>query len=119
MDWSAARPKGLDEMLEWEWDMVITLCDRSREQCPNLPNRPVTAHWGVPDPVIPTDATRREAAFDDTLALLSWRIDLMLALRPDLLEKLVLEERLQAIALQAPPSPPHTAGSPDAIRPSL
>jgi hypothetical protein len=27
IDWSAAKPKGLDEVLEWEWDMVITLCD--------------------------------------------------------------------------------------------
>ena len=111
IDWSDAKPKGLDAALEWQWDMVITLCDRARESCPNLPNRPVTAHWGVPDPVLIADATRRQIAFDDTVALLSWRIDLMLALRPDLLEKLVLEERLQAIAAQTPSSSSPATGA--------
>jgi protein-tyrosine-phosphatase len=102
IDWSAARPKGVDGIVEAEWDMVITLCDRARESCPNLPNRPVTAHWGIPDPSEITDVTLRVHAFEDTLALLSWRIDLMLALRPELLERLVIEERLNAIAMQAP-----------------
>jgi hypothetical protein len=63
----------------------------------------VTAHWGVPDPADVADLDRRAHAFDEALALLSWRIDLMLALRTDLLERLVLEERLKAIASQVPP----------------
>ena len=112
IDWSDAKPKNLEVALEWQWDMVITLCDRARESCPNLPNRPVTAHWGVPDPVLIADATRRQIAFDETVALLSWRIDLMLALRPDLLEKLVLEERLQAIAARTSSSSLPATGVP-------
>jgi hypothetical protein len=40
----------------------------------------------------------------DWSALLAWRIDLMLALRPELLERLVLGDRLKAIATQVPPS---------------
>lgn len=109
IDWSAAKPKAVDRIIEWEWDMVITLCDRSRESCPNLPNRPVTAHWGIPDPAEIADARARANAFDATLALLSWRMDLMLALRPELLERLVLEERLKSLASQTPspqPTPP-------------
>lgn len=104
IDWSAAKPKGIDRLVEREWDMVITLCDRSRESCANLPSRPVTAHWGVPDPVSTDPSSVRRNAFDDTVALLSWRIDLMLALRPELLEKLVLEERLLGLATAFPPS---------------
>lgn len=50
IDWSAAKPKGLDHVVNEPWDMVITLCDRAVESCPNLPNHPVTAHWGIPDP---------------------------------------------------------------------
>lgn len=103
IDWSAATPKGIDCVFERDWDMVITLCDRSRETCANLPSRPVTAHWGVPDPASASPQSPRHNAFDDTVALLSWRIDLMLALRPALLERLVLEERLRDIAIQAPP----------------
>lgn len=120
IDWSSARPKGVDRIVEAEWDIVITLCDRARESCPNLPSRPVTAHWGIPDPAESGhDATMRQKAFNDTLALLAWRIDLMLALRPELFDKLVLEERLQTIARQTPPSSPTTAGAADAIRPPL
>lgn len=104
IDWSAATPKGIDCVVERDWDMVITLCDRSRESCANLPSRPVTAHWGVPDPVSESPQSARRNAFDDTVALLSWRIDLMLALRPELLEKLVLEERLRGLATAFPPS---------------
>lgn len=104
IDRSGAKPKGMDRIIERDWDMVITLCDRSRESCANLPSRPVTAHWGVPDPASTDAESERRNAFDDTVALLSWRIDLMLALRPELLEKLVLEERLRGIATAFPPS---------------
>lgn len=120
IDWSAARPRGVDRVVEADWDMVITLCDRARESCPNLPSRPVTAHWGIPDPAESgTNASLRQKAFNDTLALLAWRIDLMLALRPELLDKLVLEERLQAIATKSPASPSSITGAADAIRPPL
>lgn len=102
IDWSAAKPKGLDRIIDSEWDMVITLCDRAHESCPNLPSRPVTAHWGIPDPCEAKDGGRTNA-FDYTVSVLSWRIDLMLALRPELLERLVVEERLRAMATQSPP----------------
>ena len=103
IDWSAAKPKGLDHVVEADWDMVITLCDRARESCPNLPSRPVTSHWGIPDPSEAKDGGHRANAFDYTVSLLSWRIDLMLALRTELLERLVAEERLRSIATLSPP----------------
>lgn len=105
IDWSAAKPKGLDHIIEAEWDIIITLCDRARESCPNLPSRATTAHWGIPDPAEIADVGRRARAFEDTLALLSRRIDLMLSLRPELLERLAIEERLKAIAVEVPASP--------------
>ena len=119
IDWSDARPKSIDAIQEWSWDMVITLCDRAQETCPRFPNRPVTAHWGIPDPSLIPDATRRASAFHDTVALLAWRIDLMLALRPDLFEKLVLEERLQAIGAQSPPPSPSATEARNALRADL
>lgn len=96
IDWRDRKPKALDTIVGRDWDLVITLCDRVRETCPRLPGRPVTAHWGVPDPAS-VEVHRKAAAFLDTLNLLAWRIDLMLALRIDLLERMVLEERLRAI----------------------
>lgn len=102
IDWSGRRPRGIDEVVRQRWDLVITLCDRMREACPTLPHRPVYAHWGVPDPSSVTDPLRREAAFRDTVGLISWRLELMLAIRPELLDRLVLEERLRTIGLQSP-----------------
>lgn len=103
IDWRGAEPKSVERVLASDWDIVITLCDKAHESCPTLPSRPVTAHWGIPDPVGADAKSARQNAFDDTVGLLSWRIDLMLALRPDLLEKLVLEERLRGLSTAYPP----------------
>ncbi len=31
-------------------DLVITLCDRVREVCPEFPSHPDLVHWSMPDP---------------------------------------------------------------------
>ena len=102
IDWSGRRPKSVDEVLDRPWDLAITLCDRARESCPTLPSRPVFAHWGVADPSSIDDPVRRAAAFREAVALIGWRIDLLLALRAEVLDRLVFEERLRAIGLQHP-----------------
>jgi protein-tyrosine-phosphatase len=104
IDWSHARPKHLDRVASQPWDLVVTLCDQARESCPAFTGRPVTAHWGIPDPALSIDRRREKTAYDDTLALLAWCIDLMLALRPELLDKLVLAERLAALVTAHPPT---------------
>ena len=101
IDWTGKRPKSIDALKTSRWDIVITLCDRAKESCPTLPNQAATAHWGVPDPAAVADRGRREQAFRSTVDLLSWRIDLMLALRPESLDKLVLESRLRDIASES------------------
>jgi arsenate reductase len=104
IDWSGRRPKSIDTVMQQPWDLVITLCDRTRETCATLPTRPVFAHWGVPDPAEVRDLARRSIAFRDALALIAWRLDLMLALRPEALDRLVLAERLRAIGASHPDS---------------
>lgn len=98
IDWSGHAPQGLDGLLEREYDLIITVCDRAREACPIFPGRPILAHWGMPDPAAVTgdDATRRRA-FDSALQLISRRIDLMLALPVASLERMVLEQKVRAI----------------------
>ncbi len=35
-----------------QFDFVFTVCNRAaNEECPSWPGQPVTAHWGMPDPV--------------------------------------------------------------------
>ena len=48
-----------------EMDYVITVCDNAAgELCPLWPGKPVTTHWGVPDPAaVDGDSSTREDAF--------------------------------------------------------
>ena len=96
--WTGGRPRGLDEVLDQNWDFVITVCDRAKESCPIFPGQPVIAHWGMPDPAAvegPEETIAR--AFDDTLLAISRRLDLFLALPIEKLSRLALEHRVKAI----------------------
>ena len=66
-----------------------------------FPGRPVTAHWGMPDPAeVQGTEAQKLAAFRDTLSLLSRRIDLMLAIPREQLERFVYEQRVRAIGTE-------------------
>ena len=96
--WAGHPPRGIDGLEREPWDFVITVCDRAKESCPIFPGQPVLAHWGMPDPadVAGDDAAKRRA-FQDTFLLISRRIDLLLALPLDALERLALEAGVRAI----------------------
>src|SRR2546430_8584422 len=56
--------------------------------------RSILAHWGMPDPAeVDGDGVTKRAAFRDAFVLLSRRIDLLLALSLEKLERLALESR--------------------------
>ena len=76
IDLRHARSKHVDELVEERFDRVITLCDRVREVCPELPGEPPAVHWSLPDP--PSGDGDR-AAFRETAAHLDRRIGLLLA----------------------------------------
>ncbi len=96
--WRGHQPRGVDGLERERWDFVITVCDQARETCPIFPGQPMLAHWGMPDPaeVVGDEATRRQA-FRDALSLLRRRIELLLALPLENLERLALEARVRAI----------------------
>jgi arsenate reductase len=80
-------------------DFVFTVCDNAAgESCPIWPGQPMTAHWGVPDPA---EATGSEAeialAFKDAYRMLNRRIELLLALPMDKIDRLTLQSRLKQI----------------------
>lgn len=80
-------------------DFVFTVCDKAAgELCPVWPGQPMTAHWGVPDPAAVTGPEALvEKAFSDTLLTLKRRIQLMLSLPLDSLDRLAIQHEIQAI----------------------
>jgi arsenate reductase len=105
IEWSGRAPRSVDGLVDQQWDFVITVCDRAKESCPILPGHPIHAHWGMEDPaeVQGTDAEKRQA-FLVASQLIARRIDLMLALPTEKLERLALEQRRRAIAGMTDPS---------------
>ena len=99
--WAGHPPRGIDGLEKEPWDFVITVCDRAREACPVFPGQPMLAHWGMDDPAEAVgDEAARRTAFRDALILLRRRIELMLALPMEKLERMALEARVRAIGAQ-------------------
>lgn len=81
-------------------DLIITVCDNAAgEVCPIWPGHPATAHWGYPDPseAKGTDEQRR-AAFRSTLQAIRSRIEMLVSLPPERLEKLRLQQSARDLA---------------------
>lgn len=80
-------------------DFVFTVCDNAAgEVCPVWPGQPVSAHWGVEDPaaVLGTEGEKRKA-FLKAFTQLATRINLMLSLPIEKLDRLSLKARLDEI----------------------
>jgi protein-tyrosine-phosphatase/DNA-binding transcriptional ArsR family regulator len=76
IDISANRTKHVDELAVRRFDVVITLCDRVREVCPEFPSHPQLVHWSIPDPAL----DGQHAAFAGTTVELASRIRFLLDL---------------------------------------
>ena len=85
-----------------QMNFIFTVCDNAAgEQCPFWPGRPVSAHWGVPDPaaVQGSEAEVRHA-FVEAFMALRRRIELFAALPLEKLDRLALTARLREIGTQ-------------------
>jgi len=80
-------------------DFVFTVCDQAAgEVCPHWPGQPMTAHWGLPDPAaVQGSEEQQRRAFFEAYVALRRRIELMLALPIESLDRLALQGRLSDI----------------------
>jgi arsenate reductase len=101
------RSKSWDEYAQPDaqaMDFVITVCDNAAgEVCPVWPGKPITAHWGVPDPaaVEGSDEAKR-AAVRHAFQTLRHRIGLFTSLPVSRLERTALSREMKAIGEAAP-----------------
>jgi len=80
-------------------DFVITVCDNAAaETCPIWPGHPASAHWGVPDPAaVEGDDETKRRAYLAAMTTLRRRVELLLALPLDKLDRLSTQARLHEI----------------------
>jgi len=96
------RSKAWDEFAKADappLDFIFTVCDNAAgEVCPIWPGRPMTAHWGQPDPAA-VDGTDLEKAnaFREAFRTLGRRIDLFLSLPLATLDRLALGDEVRNI----------------------
>ena len=96
------RAKSWDEFAKPgapEMDFVFTVFDNAAgEACPAWPGQPMTAHWGLPDPVEVRGSEPEIAqAFNDAYRMLTNRISIFVNLPVASLDRLALQKRLDEI----------------------
>lgn len=81
------------------FNFIFTLCDEAAgEACPVWPGKPITAHWGIPDPTaVKGSPTKIALAFNETCRMLSQRISVFIALPIAKLEAIALHAKLREI----------------------
>ncbi len=107
IDTAGLRSKSWDEFAAPgapKMDFVFTVCDSAAaEPCPFWPGQPMTAHWGVADPaaVQGSDEDKRRA-FLRAFKELSARINLLMNLPVEKLDRLALKKKLEEIGATSP-----------------
>lgn len=101
-DTAQLRSKSWDEFAGADappMDLVITVCDNAAgETCPFWPGAPMTAHWGVDDPAaVEGDDDMRRHAYLKAFAALRRRVELLVALPVEKLDRLTLEQKVRDI----------------------
>ncbi len=99
-DTASFRSKSWDEFVHGpHFDFIFTVCDNAaNEVCPAWPGKPMTAHWGLPDPAAATgDDIAVARAFREAYGALEHRITAFAALPFDKLDRLALKQRLDDI----------------------
>ena len=101
-DLAGLRSKSWDEFARADsplLDFVFTVCDQAAgEACPLWPGQPITAHWGVADPVsfAGTEEAKRRF-FLRIYGELENRNKIFTSLRLETLDRYALEKRVREI----------------------
>ena len=81
------------------FDLIFTVCDDvAGEPCPTWPGQPITAHWGIADPVAAEGGEEHKLhAFRTAFLELENRIRMLVNLPLKSLDRLKIQEHLDTI----------------------
>jgi arsenate reductase len=101
-DTGFARSKSWDEFAGSDapqMDFVFNVCENAAAaECPFWPGQPMTAHWGVPDPVkVEGPEAVKRLAFAETYRMLRSRISIFVSLPLGSLDRMALQRNLDDI----------------------
>lgn len=101
-DVSVLRSKNISEFQgpdAPEFDFVFTVCNRAaNEECPSWPGQPISAHWGLPDPVkVEGSDAEKSLAFQQTYGALHNRMIAFSALPLASLDRLSMQKAVDEI----------------------
>jgi len=80
-------------------DFILTVCDNAAgEVCPVWPGQPISAHWGVEDPVsVQGTPEEKEKAFSNVFIILNRRISIFTCLPVASLDRISLHREVKKI----------------------
>jgi len=83
-------------------DFVFTVCDQAAgEVCPIWPGRPITAHWGFPDPAAFSGTeTEKRAFFAEVFRQIESRVKVFAALPMARLDRLALQREVRRLGMR-------------------
>ena len=101
-DVSGLRAKNVQEFMAEDapkFDFVFTVCDQAaNEDCPAWAGQPISAHWGMVDPVKATGSdAERSLAFQAAYGALRNRISAFIALPMNTLDRISLQKAVDDI----------------------
>lgn len=101
-DVSALRAKNVAEFTGPDaprLDFVFTVCDQAaNEECPAWDGQPISAHWGMPDPVkVDGSDAQKSLAFQDAYRALRNRIVTFASLPIETLDRVSLQNEVDEI----------------------
>ncbi|NJP04795.1 MAG: arsenate reductase ArsC [Chloroflexaceae bacterium] len=75
IDITQQQSNHLNDYIDQDFDVIITVCDRIKDICPTFPNDPERIHWSFPDPAAVEGSDRdRLQAFRKTRNEMQTRI---------------------------------------------
>ncbi|WP_343207603.1 ArsR family transcriptional regulator [Aliiroseovarius lamellibrachiae] len=99
------QPKHVSALNGTRFDFVFTVCDRAaNEECATWPGVPISAHWGLPDPVRTTGTdAEKNLSYQRVYGELHRRLTQFAALDLSALDRLSLQHQLDEIPLIGDP----------------